>query len=160
MSTHTAQHKQGFTLLEILLVVAAIAILAGIVIVALNPAKQLGDTNNAQRQADLNTIINAVYQYSIDNGGEFPGGIDDDQNSVQVLGTGSVCDNTCGAETSDAQCLDLSDDLVPTYLVDIPSDPTSGTTTNTDYYIERDENSRITVGACDPAQGATLNVTR
>ena len=153
--------NKGFTLLEILLVVAAIAILAGIVIVAINPGKQLGDTNNAQRSADVNTIINAVYQYSIDNSGVMPSGIDDVTGSAQVLGTAtSGCDSTCAAATTVAACVDLSADLIPTYIVGIPADPTSGSAESTDYYINKDANGRITVGACDPQQSATINVTR
>jgi len=67
--------RRGFTLIELLLVVGIIAILASIVIVAINPTKQLGDTRNAQRKADVNTILSAVYQYSIDNNGNLPAGI-------------------------------------------------------------------------------------
>ena len=63
------KNKKAFTLLEILLVVAAIAILASIVILAINPSKQLADTRNSQRRIDVNTILNAVYQYAIDKNG-------------------------------------------------------------------------------------------
>lgn len=157
----SSQSERGFTLLEILLVVAAIAILAGIVIVALNPTKQLGDTRNAQRKVDVNTILNAVYQYSLDNNGSFPSGLDAVTGTSQVLGTSaSGLDITCTAVSTVAAGLDLSSDLVPTYIVGIVQDPTTGATTNTDYYINKGANGRLTVGACDPEQGATIEVTR
>ena len=80
--------NKGFTLIEILLVVAAIAILASIVILAINPNKQLGETRNADRRADVNTILNAVYQYSID-AGTLPAGITTTQ--TEVCTTGGTC---------------------------------------------------------------------
>lgn len=155
--------RQGFTLLEILLVVAAIGILAGIVILAINPGKQLGDTRNAQRRVDVNTLLNAVYQYSLDNNGNFPAGIDGTTTDSQVLGTDSNCNTTCSATTTQALCVNLSSTLVTassTYLVDIPRDPKTGSSTNTDYYINKRADGRLTVGSCDPESGATINVTR
>ena len=155
------QKQSGFTLLEILLVVAAIGILAGIVIVALNPAKQLGDTRNAERRSDVNSILNAVQQYAIDNNGSLPSSIDSTTGSSQVLGTaGSGADSTCTATTTVAAAVDLSSDLVPTYIVEIPIDPSTGTAANSDYYINQDANGRIVVGACDPEQSATIEVKR
>lgn len=155
------KRQQGFTLLEILLVVAAIAILAGIVIIAINPNKQLGDTRNTQRSSDVNAIMNAVYQYSIDNDGNLPTGLDSIYSSAQVLGTvASGANSTCTATTTLAAALDLSSYLVPTYIVSIPYDPTTGSSANTDYYIEKDANGRLTVGSCDPEQNKVINITR
>lgn len=154
-------YTKGFTLLEILLVVAAIAILAGIVIFALNPGKQLGDTRNAQRSVDTNTLLNALYQYAIDNNGSFPAGIDSTPGSSQVFGTaGSGADSTCTATTTVASTVDVSSALIPTYLVGIPFDPSTGSAANTDYYVNIGSNGRLTVGACDPEQSATIEVTR
>lgn len=154
-------NKKGFTLLEVLLVVAAIGILAGIVIIAINPGKQLGDTRNAQRRSDVSTILNAIYQFSIDNNGVLPAGIDALPATSQVLGTaGAGLDSTCGAVTTLAAGLNLTADLVADYIVGIPMDPQTGTAANTDYYVNQDANGRLTVGACDPEQSATINVTR
>ena len=157
----SSQSEQGFTLLEILLVVAAIAILAGIVIVALNPSKQLGDTRNAERQSDVNALLNAITQYALDNGGNLPSGIDSIVGSAQVLGTASSgCDSTCGATTTVASCVDIRSDLVSDYVVGIPSDPSSGSAANTDYYVNTDSGGRVVVGACDMERSQTFEISR
>ncbi len=88
--------NKGFTLLEILLVVAAIAILAGIVVVAINPGKQLAAARNAARRSDVNTLLNAVYQYALDHSGAFPAGMD---TTLKMLGTDSSCNVNCGGGT-------------------------------------------------------------
>jgi type II secretory pathway pseudopilin PulG len=144
-----SSRRGGFTLLEILLVVAGIAILAGIVIVALNPGKQLGETKNAQRKADVNTILNAVYQYSIDNNGTLPA-------SITITDT-AIC-------TTGGTCTGLVDLSVLTasgkYLVAMPKDPTGSTANSTGYNILRDANGRVTVSAPSAEQGAVITATR
>lgn len=143
------QSRKGFTLIEILLVVAAIAILAGIVILAINPAKQLGDTRNAQRRADVNTILNAVYQYTIDNSGTLPAGIT--TTATGVCKTGGTCTGLI-----DLSVLTASEK----YLTSIPYDPSTSTTNSTNYNISKSANGRITVAAPGAEQSATITVTR
>ncbi|MFH1188873.1 MAG: type II secretion system protein [bacterium] len=85
---------KGFTLLEVLLVIAAISILAGITIIAINPAKQFAEMNNANRQTDIKVISDAVYQYTIRHHGATPPGVD---TTLRVIGTAdSGCDIGCG----------------------------------------------------------------
>ena len=43
--------KKGFTLIEILVVIGIMAVLATIVIIAINPAKQFAQARNADRTA-------------------------------------------------------------------------------------------------------------
>lgn len=141
--------QKGFTLLEILLAVAALGILAAIVILALNPTKQLGDTRNAQRRTDVNTILNATYQYAIDNNGTLPASITTTQ--TEICKTGGVCTGL----------IDLA--VLTTngkYLVSVPYDPNGSTTNGAGYEIKKDANGRITVVAPDAEQSATITVTR
>ncbi|MFA5047435.1 MAG: type II secretion system protein [Patescibacteria group bacterium] len=154
----TQNKKRGFTLLEVLLVVAIIAILAGIVIVALNPSKQLGDSRNAQRRADVNTVLNAVYQYSIDNNGALPVSITTGTAcgvaTQEICKTGSVCTGLT----------DLSTYLVTTtakYLVAMPVDPSSTSTNGTAYQIFKNSTTnRVTVCAPKAEQSATISISR
>jgi len=144
--------------LEILLVVAAIGILAGIVILAINPGKQLGDTRNAQRRIDVNTILNAVYQYGLDNNGNL---------STLNLPTATACVNAlneiCKLNATCTNFVDLGALVGPTekYLVSIPIDPSGGTANGTRYGISQSATGgRVTVCAPSAEQNATISVTR
>lgn len=157
-------HKRnGFTLLEILLVVAAIAILAGIVILALNPTKQLGDTRNAQRRSDVNTILSAVYQYAVDHNGSVPGTIPTDTEGDCPANDSGVNSGICIDGGTCTNLVNLHATLVgtsATYIVDIPTDPSGASGSDTRYDIVKDANSRVTVCAPSAEQSASITVTR
>ena len=142
--------------MEILLVVGIIAILAGIVILAINPTKQLGDARNAQRRSDVLTILNAVYQYSLDNSGALPEGIN-------TVGSTDDC-ITSGIVNTDAVLASTLDELTAssTYLTDMPADPTpegSGDFVK-DYSIVIMDTGRISVCAPNAENDAVIEVTR
>jgi len=144
-------NKKGFTLVEVLLVVVIMAILAAIVIVAINPGRQISQSNNTQRSSDVQAIMNAVHQSAIDNRGVFPSAI---TATATVVGSG-------------VGQIDICSDLVPTYIAEMPFDPTATgaaytdcTTYNTGYTIMLDANSRLTVAAPTAELSATISVTR
>ena len=125
MENLTKKNK-GFTLIEILVVIGIIAILAAIVLIAINPAKQFAQARNSQRVSNTNAILNAIGQRMADNKGVFEGEF-----------TIGVSDYTCGVLPSPEE--DITDDmaandtdetgdlgcLVPTYISALPEEPTT-----------------------------------
>jgi len=148
--------RKGFTLLEVLLVVAIIAILAGIVILALNPARQLAESRNSQRWVDVNTILNASYQYAVDNHGDIPALITTTQTEICKSGRAATC---VSGHAPDFVILDVLT-ASETYLVTIPIDPTGSSTDGAGYEIKKTGNNRITVYAPDAENSETISVTR
>lgn len=135
--------RKGFTLIELLVVIGVIGILAAVVLVAVNPGRQFSSARDTQRRADLYSITNAIYQYAAENNGRIPTDI---TTTPTHLGTGGV---------------DLSQELVPTYMTSIPKDPTTGTDADTNYTLYLDANGRVVATASSELNaGTVINVTR
>jgi type IV pilus assembly protein PilA len=145
---HKLKTARGFTLLEVLLVVGIIAVLAAIVIVAINPKRQMGQTRNAQRWSDVNTIINATYQYYIANG-ELPSSLT--TSLKEICKTGKDCSGLVDLDI-------LTDDQ--TYIVSMPYDPIGSPTNGAGYEIEKTSNDRVKVTAPDAELGETIEVIK
>lgn len=150
---------QGFTLMEILLVIGLLAVLAVVVFVALDPAKRFQDTRNARRTADIQNILSAVHTYVNDTKGTFPANITSTEKQIGTATTGCTIATGGCAVAATADCVDLSTDLAP-YLKSLPVDPT-GTAALTGYSIVRDANNMITVRACRAeGTGVTIMTSR
>jgi prepilin-type N-terminal cleavage/methylation domain-containing protein len=153
----TIRVSKGFTLLEILLVIAVIGILAAIVLIAINPNRQLAQARNAQRKIDINTINKGLEQILIDTG-SYPVGITDSYQEVCATGRKSSTDLLTDPPSVDCTGkLDLRP-LIPTYIAGMPRDPQS-TGSNTGYYVARNStNNRISVNALNGELSQTLVV--
>jgi prepilin-type N-terminal cleavage/methylation domain-containing protein len=157
--------KKGFTLIEILLVVAILAILLVVVFAALNPAQRLADTRDARRWNDVNNLLTAVHECIVDDGtstalatcaGTY---VDDEIYEVVSGAVASACDDICTGATSDTHCLNWGTTL-SSYLASVPEDP-SGTAADghSEYLVSIDANGLVTVSACS-AEGGTISVSR
>lgn len=141
------QSQKGFTLIEILVVIGMIAILATVVLIAINPARQFAQGRNSQRTSNVNAILNAIGQYVADNKGDLPPSV-----AALAVNTPTQIGDGIGQ-------VDLCTDLISTYIPLLPTDPDSthegeGLTQadctagyDTDYDVSRDSDSRITIKA-------------
>ena len=139
----------GFTIMELLVVIAIIGILAAVVFVSLKPGEQRAKARNMQRTTDVNTIVNAVYQYAVDNNGALPASITG--SATEICKTGGSCGGL----------IDLS--VLTTnqkYLTSIPIDPLVTSGNSAGYRISKNANNRVTVDAPHAEIGASITITR
>lgn len=161
MNQKRTTKNKGFTLIEILVVIGIIAILAAIVIIAINPARQFAQARNAQRTANVNAILNAVGQRIADNKGIFNGPVGSTSQDCPQLPTNTVVRDVLdnGSETLNAGDIDLSC-LVPTYIPALPKDPKVTSGNNTDYDLVIESSGRVKISAPNAELGETIEVTR
>ena len=145
--------QKGFTLIEILVVIGIIAILAAVVLIAINPAKQFSQANNTSRRNGVLAILNAIHQYGADNKGALPSGV---TTTAQTIGSGTGEANICS-------------DLVTKYLAALPRDPSvtggdiadcSATHTTGYQVVKSDTDNRVTVSAPSAELSETISGTR
>lgn len=138
----TTNKSKGFTLIEVLVVIGIIAVLASIVLVAVNPARQFKLARDSQRTSNVNSILNAIHQNMSEHRGIFT--CNGNPFSIPVAATVVKA----GGAADIAAC------IVPNYIAAVPFDPSKAGAHYTDaadydsqYEISQDADGRITAAA-------------
>lgn len=136
-------NEKAFTLIELIIAIAIIALLATATFVAVDPGKRLGDAKDAIRTSDAVAIEKAIQQ-KIADGATIPVAIAAlPENTPYMLVTeGSDTSGTCNCNTLDQPIsrIDLAGEFKAYVAGNVPIDE-AATGDDTGYYIKRKGNS-------------------
>ncbi|MBT5338708.1 prepilin-type N-terminal cleavage/methylation domain-containing protein [Candidatus Falkowbacteria bacterium] len=152
--------RKGFTLAELLIVIAIIIIIVTIVFVALDPLTKYRNERVSSRWLDINSVIHAIKEDQRDNGGAYLSAIAKMREGVIYMvvdgSTVDSCNNqneNCVTNVTDASsCVDLSGLVEEGYLGKVPISPNgfgqwgpimSG------YTLQRDATNVLHIRACE-----------
>ena len=131
-----------------ILIIISIVILIAATIIYVNPSKRLRDLRSSQRRADMAKILDAVYQYSLENGGKIPETITSTPTEI------------CKTDSSSCEGLvDLSI-ISKKYLPSVPKAPQTGDSLGVGYLIFKTATGRITVSISGTKDLAPISITR
>jgi len=150
---------KGFTLIEILLVIAILSVLLVVVFASLNPAGRLMDSRNARRWNDINQVLTSLHECIVDNDGNLTTCGLSSTLAVSQIGTCATGGATLctGAE---AACLNFDGVTeLDSYLSSFPKDPTDGSDVTTGYTVSV-ANGIVTVNSCSAEGGEVISVAR
>jgi len=141
-------NKKGFvSLINLIVTVAVIAVLAVGAFVWIDPVARIGVAHDKKRTEDIGVLKNALAQYANEHKGALPILGDIDTNKKVLCSTQSGNNLTCDGESQ--LCLAIDDsDFLAKYINELPVDPDKTSATDSGYFLKKDSNNKLVVGAC------------
>jgi prepilin-type N-terminal cleavage/methylation domain-containing protein len=151
---------KGFTLVELLIVIAIIALISTFIFVALNPLKRFQDSRDVKRWSDISEIMHAIKVSQVDNGGKYIDAIANlNYGDIYMISDSNITSgcqdgNTyCNAKvTASNSCVNLGALVSRGYLGKIPVSPNgdgSWSSSLTGYTLTASSSGAIVITACE-----------
>lgn len=140
---------QGFTLMELVVVISVVSIIIAALIVVMNPITQFKKGRDSQRRSTLKQLQTAIEQYYDDNG-TYP----------TTVGAYFSSDPTDSYNNNNGNWIP---GITPKYMQTLPSDPSGGNATCAPLtgtkraYIYRSDGFQYALISCGPEISAGLN---
>lgn len=146
--------QKGFTLIEILIGIALLAILLALVVAAINPARRFQDARNTQRFSDVTAIMDSINLNMLANNGVFTCASPLPSSTTNMASTGGY--NIC-------PCV-----VTPGYIASMPVDPSSGSgggqltcgTYDTQYEVVQSTSTLVITVSAPDAEDETISISR
>ena len=142
---------KNLTILQKIGIALVVILILAVAVYFINPSKKLLERRNSQRRSDVVNILNAVYLYSVDNGGQLPSIISSTPTAVCKSNAAS-CDGLVdiSAVTSNKKYL----------LSEVPVDPRESDVNNSGYKIVKLPSGRISVSAPLAENNAVISLSK
>jgi len=153
-----ANNKSAFTLIQLIIVMSILLVLSGATFIWVDPVARIGEAKNKRRTQDINIIAAAISEYASDHKGVLPI-IGDVATSTKRVLCSSQSGSTLDCDGDSAICLKVDDSDFYKYLFQFPHDPDKSNSEDTGYYLLKDTNGQLEIGACDTHDSQEVSLT-
>ena len=171
------RNNDGFTMIELLIIISIISILVSIAFVSINPLDKFRDARDTSRLSDVSSLLSTIKVNQMDNNGAYLANISamvTDEWYMIVDGSMNIgCeDNNANCDVdiaADDYCVDLSPLVTAGYLGDVPVSPeglviwddgSDNGKEGTGYAIRRDTIGVIHVQACESENTTEILISK
>lgn len=142
--------RKGFTVVELVIVIAIIAILTVVVFVVIDPFTRFQDSHDSTRLSHATALLDAAKVDQVNNEGAYLSSIEKlTDDAYYEIGTCAPATASCTAQATAVDCVDLTELATRGYIDSVPTDPHDGNAVNTGYYLSKRADGSVQIGACD-----------